>query len=170
MGDPHKRPRSTTIVGLLFSCCFYGSDDERSLLPLSLFQKVRRSNPGADLVDANSQNWWRKSWKSVRRVGDWSESVINDVGSCCSGPKWKYFVRRFKADGKTIYSSRPSRFQYDPPSYELNFDDGLQHAEDHQFQGLSLSTVKLEQSAGAGNPRKSLKDTQNLQVIRPCMS
>lgn len=99
-----------------------------------------------------------------------SEFIVTDVGSCCSGPKWKYFIRRFKADGKTIYSSRPSRFQYDPPSYELNFDDGIRQAEDQQFQGLSLSTVKLEEFTGARNSRRAVKDIQNHQVIEPCMS
>lgn len=155
---------------MLFSCCFYRSDDKRSFVSLSWFQKVRRSNPGADPVEADSQSWWRKSCNSVRRVGELSEFIVTDVGSCCSGPKWKYFIRRFKADGKTIYSSRPSRFQYDPPSYELNFDDGIRQAEDQQFQGLSLSTVKLEEFTGARNSRRAVKDIQNHQVIEPCMS
>jgi hypothetical protein len=77
----------------------------------------------------------------------------------------KYLVRKFKADGKTIYNSRPSRFQYDPPSYDLNFDDGPRKDEVYEVQGLSLSAVNPGESAGTPNPRKELKDKQ---VIRPC--
>jgi hypothetical protein len=100
-------------------------------------------------VDGDSQNWWRKGWNSVRRAGEWSESVIDDAGSCCSGPRWKHFVRRFKTDGKTICNSKPSRFQYDPLSYELNFDHGSRQDEDYQRKGLSLSAGKPGDSAGA---------------------
>jgi len=167
MDEAHIRPRTSTIAGLLISfCCFYASDVERSLLRISCFQKLTGSNPDADSVDGDDQNWWRKGWNRVKRAGEWSESVVDDAGICCHGPKLKYFVRKFKTDGKTIYGSRPSRFQYDPPSYELNFDHGLRQDEDYQVQGLSFSAVKPGESAGALNPRKALNDMQSLQVIR----
>ncbi|KAJ6946673.1 hypothetical protein NC651_001392 [Populus alba x Populus x berolinensis] len=48
------------------------------------------------------------------RIRDWSELV--------AGPRWKTFLRRFnkKPGGGTQYG----RFQYDPSSYALNFDQG----------------------------------------------
>ena len=149
MDQSHTRgqARSLTFAGLLFSCCCCGSDDEHSALRPSWLQKVRRSNPSADSLDGNSQKWWRKGWNSIRRAGEWSKSVIDDTGSCCSGPKWKHFVRRFKRDGKRMYSSKPSRFQYDPLSYQLNFDNGSRRVEDYQVQGFSLSAVKPGESA-----------------------
>lgn len=150
MNDANYRPRNSTIADLLF-CCFpcCVSDDERALLRPAWFQKVRRSISRADYADGDSQNWWRKGWNSVKRAGEWSESVVEDAGSCCSRPRWKHFVRRFKADGKTICSSKPSRFKYDPLSYELNFDHGSRQDEDHQRKGLSLSPVNSGESAGA---------------------
>nr|ABK22011.1 unknown [Picea sitchensis] len=150
MDGYHTRPRNPTFAGMLLSyCCCCGSGDERSLLRPSWFQKVRRTNPRADSVARDSQNWWRKGWNSVRSAGEWSETINEDAGSCCSGPKWKHFVRRLKRGGKTIRSSKPSRFHYDPLSYELNFDHGSRHDEDYQLQGLSLSVVKPRESAGA---------------------
>lgn len=141
------RPRHPTIAGILFCCC-NGFDDERSLLRPSWFHKVKRSNPEADPMDGDPHNWWRKGWSSVRRAGEWSESIIEDAGNCCSGPKLKYFARRMKNDGKTICSSRPSRFQYDPLSYELNFDHGSRQVEDYQHQGMPLTAVKPGESPG----------------------
>lgn len=90
------------------------------------------------------------------------------AGSHRSRLKFKYLVRKFKADSKTVYSPRPSRFQYDPPSYELNFDHGPGQDEDYRVQDLCLSTVKPGESAGDLNPRKALKEIQTLQVIQPC--
>lgn len=160
MNDANFGRRNSTIAGLLFSCfACCTSDDERSLLRPSLFRKVTRSNPRVDSVDGDYQNWWRKGSNSIRRAGEFSESIIDDDGSCCcSGPRWKQFVRKIKADGRTICSSKPSKFQYDPLSYELNFDDGSQQEEDFQRQDTC-------ESVGHKIPGKSLKYIQKLHVI-----
>lgn len=147
MDVEHIRPRHPTIAGILF-CCFHGADDERSLLRTSWFHKVKRSNPGADPSDGDPDNWWRKGWNSVRRAGEWSESIVEDAGGCCNGPKLKNFARRVKNDGKTICTSRPSRFGYDPLSYELNFDQGARQIEDHEKQGMPLNALKPGESQG----------------------
>jgi len=157
MDEAGIRPRNPTVAGLLFSSFFYGSDDERSLVRTLCFQKLKRSSSGADSVEGDSQKWWRKGWDSVRRAGEWPGSVMDDAGSSRSRPKLKYLVRKFKADGKTIYNPRPSRFQYDPPSYKLNFDHGPGQDEHYQVQDLSLSAVKPGVSAGSLNPRKAVK-------------
>lgn len=166
MDEARIRPRNPTIAGFLFSSFFYSSDDERSLLRSLCFQKLTRSHAAADTVGGGSQNWWRKGWNSVRRAGEWPGSVMDYAGSHRSRLKFKCLVRKFKADSKTVYSPRPSRFQYDPPSYELNFDHGHRREEDYQVQSSSLSAVKTGKSASSLNPRKSLKGgTQSLQVI-----
>ncbi|GLJ43242.1 hypothetical protein SUGI_0897840 [Cryptomeria japonica] len=140
----HRRPRSAALL----CCCCFGSDDsaaERSLLKPSWFYKVARSNSGSEAaaMDLDSPKWWRKSWNSVRRAGEWSETVVEDyAGGCCSGPKWKNFVRRCKADGKSIYSTRPARFHYDQMDYQLNFDEG-----GLQGQGLSEKMMDFPASS-----------------------
>lgn len=130
MDQSHIRPRRLRFAGLFFTFCFFCEyDDEQSLVRLSWLQKVRRSNPRVDSMDRDSQNWWRNGWNSVRHAGDRLEPVIDDAGSCCNGSKWKHIVRRLKSNGKTICGSKPSRFQYDRLSYELNFDHGSGHDE-----------------------------------------
>ncbi|KAH9297184.1 hypothetical protein KI387_028866, partial [Taxus chinensis] len=140
----HRRSRSATLL----CCCCFGSDDfpsERSLLKPSWFHKVRRSNSGPEAiaVGADSPHWWRKGWNSVRRAGEWSESVVEDyAGGCCAGAKWKHFVRKCKADGKTICNSRPARFHYDQMSYQLNFDEGSRDFKEGDLlhRGFSATT------------------------------
>lgn len=46
-----------------------------------------------------------------KKIKEWSELV--------AGPKWKTFIRQFKKK-----QSKQSKFQYDPESYSLNFDEG----------------------------------------------
>eukprot|EP01018_Ginkgo_biloba_P039961 Gb_19815 [translate_table: standard] len=139
MEDTHSRPRRH---GSIFGCCF-GADDsvgERSLLRPSWFQRSKRSLSIGDwaAVAESEGNWWQKGWTSVRQAGEWTESMIDDAGSCCGGrAKWKHFLRRFKKDGKTICQSRPARFQYDPLSYALNFDQGPRSAAEYPYQDFS---------------------------------
>ena len=44
------------------------------------------------------------------KVREWSEIV--------AGPRWKTLIRRFNRDNR-----RHGKFQYDPLSYALNFDE-----------------------------------------------
>ncbi|XP_031479530.1 uncharacterized protein LOC116250193 [Nymphaea colorata] len=60
----------------------------------------------------NSDRWWVRGWNALRRVREWSEIV--------AGPKWKTFIRRFNRHGR----GRLGKYQYDPLSYKLNFDEG----------------------------------------------
>ncbi|CAI0415261.1 unnamed protein product [Linum tenue] len=61
-----------------------------------------------------------------------------EVSELVAGPKWKNFIRRFSgtANGRI---KRPSKmqFQYDAQSYALNFDDGVDTADDCGYPGFS---------------------------------
>ncbi|XP_010678734.2 uncharacterized protein LOC104894244 [Beta vulgaris subsp. vulgaris] len=59
--------------------------------------------------------WWAGPLKGLKKIREWSEII--------AGPKWKTFIRRFnRGTGKNGAAS--GKFQYDPLSYALNFDDG----------------------------------------------
>lgn len=59
----------------------------------------------------NRHGWWWKGLMQFKKIKEWSELV--------AGPKWKTFIRQFKKK-----QSKQSKFQYDPESYSLNFDEG----------------------------------------------
>ncbi|KAM7273411.1 hypothetical protein ACFE04_028075 [Oxalis oulophora] len=78
--------------------------------PSSWFETVRRS--AAD----HEGKWWARTFLKVR---EWSELV--------AGPKWKTFIRRFnrsRSGGGHHHHQYHGKFQYDPLSYSLNFDEG----------------------------------------------
>ncbi|XP_057984246.1 uncharacterized protein LOC131168656 [Malania oleifera] len=60
------------------------------------------------------ETWWIRGWNAILKVREWSEIV--------AGPKWKTFIRRFNKKNRSGY--RQGKFQYDPLSYSLNFDEG----------------------------------------------
>lgn len=78
-------------------------------------------------------NWWQgitedgyRCWSPFKRFKEWSELVI--------GPKFKLFIRRFNKQ-----RSR-HKFQYDPTSYLLNFDESGGNLEDDDppFRNFSM--------------------------------
>ncbi|KAJ4729177.1 NHL domain protein [Melia azedarach] len=67
-----------------------------------------------------TEPWWTRGWKKIR---EWSELI--------AGPKWKTFIRTFRKSrtgllicGRGGGGAKQQKFQYDPLSYALNFDDG----------------------------------------------
>ncbi|XP_078439601.1 uncharacterized protein LOC144709828 [Wolffia australiana] len=56
--------------------------------------------------------WWRRALMKVR---EWSEVV--------AGPRWKTLIRRFNRSAPWCGGARQAKFQYDPLSYALNFED-----------------------------------------------
>lgn len=56
----------------------------------------------------------------MMKAREWSEIV--------AGPRWKTFIRRFRKRG----GGRQGKFQYDPLSYALNFDEG--HGQDGNLE------------------------------------
>ncbi|CAN4082476.1 unnamed protein product [Withania somnifera] len=73
-------------------------------------------------------HWWDNGLNAVMKVREWSELV--------AGPKWKTFIRRFNKN-----RSKGNKFNYDPLSYALNFDDGPgandQSEDDRLFRDFS---------------------------------
>ncbi|KAI3726955.1 hypothetical protein L1987_66762 [Smallanthus sonchifolius] len=57
---------------------------------------------------------WSRGISALKKIREWSEIV--------AGPRWKTFIRRFNRS-KSL-GRQASKFQYDPLSYALNFDQG----------------------------------------------
>lgn len=83
------------------------------------------------LRDADSDNrWWARPFRAFKKLREWSEIV--------AGPQWKTFIRRFNRHRRHNHHHHHSaaaagKFQYDPLSYALNFDEG-QHGQNGQFE------------------------------------
>ncbi|KAL2528822.1 NHL domain-containing protein [Forsythia ovata] len=92
----------------------------------SVWERLPKTEKEREAAQASS--WWRKCIKAFKKTREWSELV--------AGPKWKTFIRRFHKTG-----SKPRKFQYDPLSYALNFDEGQgqngQLEEDRIFRNFS---------------------------------
>lgn len=56
--------------------------------------------------------WWSRGVNSLKKIREWTEIH--------AGPKWKTFIRQFGRNR----SGRHGKFNYDPLSYALNFDEG----------------------------------------------
>ncbi|XP_060170385.1 uncharacterized protein LOC132601298 [Lycium barbarum] len=63
---------------------------------------------------------WAKGINALKKLREWSEIV--------AGPRWKTFIRRFNRNK----SGRNGKFQYDPLSYSLNFDQGPGNNEEEE--------------------------------------
>jgi|UniRef100_A0A2N9I876 hypothetical protein len=111
---------STLMENTRYCCCFpahfFGSQRSSSVR-LAWWERVRSSQVSDD-------KWWSGGLRSLKKLREWSELV--------AGPKWKTFIRRFNRNrsggggGGNSGSScnRHGKFQYDPLSYALNFDEG----------------------------------------------
>lgn len=62
--------------------------------------------------------WWARGVRVLLKLREWSEIV--------AGPRWKTFIRRFNRNrsGGGGGGAKPGKFQYDPLSYAMNFDEG----------------------------------------------
>ncbi|OMO61608.1 hypothetical protein CCACVL1_23375 [Corchorus capsularis] len=80
----------------------------------------------------NKESWLKKKAKKLKEMSE-----------ILAGPKWKNFIRSFSKRSK----SSSMQFQYDPRSYELNFDDGIHREVDDGFPDFS---ARFAAPAGAG--------------------
>ncbi|KAA8542647.1 hypothetical protein F0562_023854 [Nyssa sinensis] len=92
-------------------CCFcipcFGSNRSPTV-GLYWWQKMRTTE--------NEEGWWARGINGVKKLREWSEIL--------AGPRWKTFIRRFNRSKSGGGGSRHGKFQYDPLSYALNFDEG----------------------------------------------
>ncbi|KAL3643954.1 hypothetical protein CASFOL_011886 [Castilleja foliolosa] len=91
-------------------CCFWN-------FPCSGSSKSenweRVSSSETESPESGGRSLWGRGVVALMKVREWSELV--------AGPKWKTFIRRFNRTGSR---SKAGKFQYDPFSYALNFDEG----------------------------------------------
>ncbi|KAJ4960036.1 hypothetical protein NE237_019946 [Protea cynaroides] len=87
----------------------------------------------------NEEKWWSKGWIAILKIRELSEIM--------AGPRWKTFIRRFNKNN----NKGGGRFQYDPLSYALNFDEGTGHSdhqdEDRVFRDFSFRFASIPISA-----------------------
>ncbi|XP_030548358.1 uncharacterized protein LOC115753735 [Rhodamnia argentea] len=70
----------------------------------------------AHRLEETRETWFTRSMKEVQHVSE-----------VLGGPKWKNFIRSSGPRG--VGQKRKTLFRYDPRSYALNFDDGLEREE-----------------------------------------
>ncbi|XP_022729254.1 uncharacterized protein LOC111284680 [Durio zibethinus] len=73
----------------------------------------------------HTETWWKCKLKKLKEV---SEKL--------AGPKWKNFIRKMSGYCNKRKTQK-NRFQYDPFSYALNFDNGADKEGDDLHQDFS---------------------------------
>ncbi|KAF3437063.1 hypothetical protein FNV43_RR19816 [Rhamnella rubrinervis] len=121
--------RSTNALLPNTRCCFcipcFGSR-RPATVGLAWWERMRTTQ--------NEDQWWHRGIRAFRKLREWSEIV--------AGPKWKTFIRRFNRSRSGVgggSGGRHGKFQYDPLSYALNFDEGHGHngtLDDDDFSGF----------------------------------
>ncbi|KAJ4849183.1 hypothetical protein Tsubulata_044774 [Turnera subulata] len=123
MRDPDPIPEEGPAGRNRCCFCFPGFSRRSSGAGLSFWERVGSSRGHTDSGSSSSSSqlhqqqnrWWSRGIEAFKRIREWSEIV--------AGPKWKTFIRRFNRGGGRG-SGRHGKFQYDPLSYALNFDEG----------------------------------------------
>lgn len=104
----------------------------------------------------NEDQWWHRGIRAFKKLREWSEIV--------AGPKWKTFIRRFnrsRSGGGGGSGGRHGKFQYDPLSYSLNFDEGPGHngsLDDDDFSGFRNFSTRFASTSVAAplQPKSSV--------------
>lgn len=107
-------------------CCFcFPFRRGSSAVGLAWWQRIQIQPP-------HSSRWWLPAVSAFRRIREWSEIV--------AGPKWKTFIRRFNRNrsGSTNHHHHchHGKYQYDPLSYSLNFDESRDFRDDDDCGGF----------------------------------
>ncbi|CAL0327683.1 unnamed protein product [Lupinus luteus] len=99
-----------------FPCCFGSRHSPPTgfawwerVLTTSSSQSQSEAHP---ITGCAGDRWWSRSFMKVR---SWTEIA--------AGPRWKTFIRRFNRNRSSGLRSN-GKYQYDPLSYALNFDEG----------------------------------------------
>lgn len=117
-GDPESFGEGRTnalLANTRCSCSFLPCFGSRrsSAVGLVWWERIRA---------VQNDHWWARGVRAFKKLREWSEIV--------AGPRWKTFIRRLnrnKSGGSGSGGNRHGKFQYDPLSYSLNFDEGPGH-------------------------------------------
>lgn len=103
--------------------CFGGSN-RSAAVGVQWWQRMRTE-------EKEEERWWDRGINALKKLREWSEIA--------AGPRWKTFIRRFNRSKSGGGGARQGKFQYDPLSYALNFDDGqVQNGDsDETFRSFS---------------------------------
>lgn len=106
-------------------CCFPWPNSSWERIQLSSDRAPPSPTPTA---------WWSRGFRAFMKIREWSELV--------AGPRWKTFIRRFNRNarfqgGAAGAGARAgsTRFQYDPLSYAMNFDEGHGASPEEDYAG-----------------------------------
>ncbi|KAK9268365.1 hypothetical protein L1049_000114 [Liquidambar formosana] len=72
------------------------------------------------------ETWWAKNLKEVKEASE-----------VLAGPKWKTLIRKIGGYFNNKKHNK-NQFQYDPQSYALNFDGGVDREEDGLLRDFSV--------------------------------
>ncbi|TXG50308.1 hypothetical protein EZV62_022832 [Acer yangbiense] len=104
--------------------CFNHRRQSSSTVGLAWWERIRTVH---QIQPPHSQRWWTPAVTAFLRVREWSEIV--------AGPKWKTFIRRFNRNRSGNSNHNQGKYQYDPLSYSLNFDESGDLDQDKDFGG-----------------------------------
>ncbi|XP_042495675.1 uncharacterized protein LOC122074777 [Macadamia integrifolia] len=94
---------------------------------------AKRTDDGSNAA-VGEERWWSKGWNVVLKIKEKIKEWLEDVVV----PRWKNFIRQFNKNqvggggggggscggGGGVGLNNKGKFQYDPLSYALNFDEG----------------------------------------------
>ncbi|KAK4264316.1 hypothetical protein QN277_025513 [Acacia crassicarpa] len=103
-------------------CCFCFpcfSSSPSPTVGLVWWERVRANSWSHSRTHASSSitddRWWSRGIRALKKIREWSEIV--------AGPRWKTFIRSFNRN-RSSSGCKHGKYQYDPLSYSLNFDEG----------------------------------------------
>ncbi|WOK94114.1 hypothetical protein Cni_G02816 [Canna indica] len=115
-------------------CCFCPRVPWPASRSSGSWQRIDESGEGG----GDHRRWWSRVTAALMKVREFSELV--------AGPRWKTLIRRF---GRKRHGSggwrvgSTARFQYEPASYALNFDDGLGGSPEGGYTGYRNFSVQF---------------------------
>ncbi|KAE9608495.1 hypothetical protein Lal_00015242 [Lupinus albus] len=114
---------ANTRCTFCFPCCF--SSRRSPSINFTWWERVRNTSQSEThpVTGSAGNRWWSRDFMKVR---EWSEIV--------AGPRWKTFIRRFNRN-KSGGLRNNGKYQYDPLSYALNFDEGPGQNGDFEDEG-----------------------------------
>lgn len=145
---------ANTRCTFCFPCCF-GSRHSATVC-FAWWERVRPaswSESTHPITGSSGDRWWSRGFMRVR---EWSEIV--------AGPRWKTFIRRFNRNRSGGFR-HAGKYQYDPLSYALNFDEGQEQNGDFQGDGAYDGFRNFSARYAAASPFKSVSMDSGQDVV-----